>query len=163
MGIVWPDKEPVQELTCLDLNLLRSAAEQPYQECFGLELYPSLAAKAAYIFVHIAGGHIFTNGNKRTGVLCLDNFLLGNSRYLTLSNKAIQRMAEWVAMAGEKGIRFADVLATVTKIIERSTISIYALRKIDMDMYRYALRQKRWIRTDPHNQENAPLAQSDRG
>ena len=163
MGIVWPDKEPVQESTCLDFNLLRSAAEQPYQECFGRELYPSLAAKAAYIFVHIAGGHIFTNGNKRTGVLCLDNFLLGNSRYLTLSNKDMQGMAEWVATAGERGIPFSDRLAVVTRLIEENVVSINSLRKIDIEMYRYALRQKRWIRTDPLNQRDAPLAQPECG
>jgi len=50
----WPGIEPVGRGTCLNFNLLRSAAEQPYQECFGRELYPTLAAKASYLFVHIA-------------------------------------------------------------------------------------------------------------
>jgi death on curing protein len=163
IGVVWPGVEPVQRATCLDLNLLRSAGEQPYQECFGRELYPTLSAKAAYLFIHIAGGHIFSNGNKRTAVLCLDTFLMANSRYLTLSNTFIRKMAENVASAGERNEKFSKVLDTVTRVIERGTIPVNALRAIDMEEYRSILRQKRWIRTDPLNRKNARLAQRDRG
>jgi len=152
----------VQQATCLDLNLLRSAAEQPYQECYGREMYPTLAAKAAYLFVHIAGGHIFSNGNKRTAVLCLDTFLMANSRYLTLSNPFIRKLAEHVASAGERGEKFPDVLQAVTQVIEKGTIPMGALRKVDDEEYRDALRQKLWIRKDPLNQPDAPLAQRDR-
>lgn len=153
----------MEQATCLDLNLLRSAGEQPYQECFGQELYPTLAAKAAYLFIHIAGGHIFSNGNKRTAVLCLDTFLTANSRYLTLSNTFIRKMAESVASAGERNQKFPAVLAAATAVIDQRTISINALKKVDAEEYRSALRQKRWIRNSPLNQEDAPLAQWDRG
>jgi hypothetical protein len=54
INLVWPGIEPVKQSSCLNINLLMSAAEQPYQECFGFELYPSLAAKAAYLFCHLA-------------------------------------------------------------------------------------------------------------
>jgi len=74
-------------------------------------MYPTLAAKAAYIFVHIAGGHIFSNGNKLTAVLCVDTFLLANSQYLLLSNKAMYDLACSVASSGERGIRFDAVLS----------------------------------------------------
>ncbi len=159
IGIVWPGIEPVHKATCLDLNLLRSAAEQPYQECFGRELYPTLAAKAAYLFVHLAGGHIFSNGNKRTAVLCLDTFLNANSQYLILTNDAIYELAQQVASAGEKGIKFDALLTNVTKTIEDATIPLSALRKIDMRAYRAAHRQKYSIRNHPDNQPKAPLSQ----
>lgn len=161
--MVWPGIEPVQQATCLDLNLLRSAGEQPYQVVFGQECYPTLAAKAAYLFIHIAGGHIFSNGNKRTAVLCLDMFLIANSRFLTLSNPFVRKMAEHVASAGERGERFEKLLRTTTRVIDLGAISINALRRVDTEEYRSALRQKLRVRTDPLNQPNAPLGQRDRG
>jgi death on curing protein len=163
IGIVWPGVEPVREETCLDLNLLHSASEQPYQECFGRELYPSLSAKAAYLFVHIAGGHIFSNGNKRTAVLCLDMFLLANAQYLTLTNDEVYRLACFVASSGEKGIKFERLLEFVTSVVTRATIPLSGLRKIDAATYRGAHRQKRWLRSDPINTKDAALTQRGRG
>lgn len=47
IAAIRPGLEPVQPNTCLNLNLLHSAAEQPHQECFGKELYPAIAEKAS--------------------------------------------------------------------------------------------------------------------
>jgi death on curing protein len=55
---------------------LESAAEQPFQAGFGVEFYPTIYDKASCLFFSIAGGHIFSNGNKRASVLALDQFLL---------------------------------------------------------------------------------------
>jgi death on curing protein len=156
---VWPGIEPVAESTCLDFNLLRSAAEQPYQEVFGRELYPTLAAKAAYLFVHIAGGHIFSNGNKRTAVLCVDTFLMANSVYLTLSNEEVYKLACDVASSGERHVKFEDTRNGVTKIIEQTTLPIRKIRKIDERAYRDSHHWKNWIRSTATNQPNAPLRQ----
>jgi prophage maintenance system killer protein len=162
IGVVWPGLEPVDKSTCLDLNLLRSASEQPYQECFGRELYPSLATKAAYLFIHIAGGHIFSNGNKRTAVLCLDAFLLANSRYLTLTNTEVRKVAEYVASSGERGVKFPELMEALTELIRQSAISLRALREIDEEEYKQAIRQKQVFRKHPLNQPDTPLLQSDR-
>ena len=116
INVVWPGIEPVQNATCLDINLLMSVAEQPYQECFGCELYPSLAAKAAYIFCHLASGHVFSNGNKRTAAIALDQFVLTNTHYLTLSNEQVHDLAQSVASAGERGQKFADMLPKITAL-----------------------------------------------
>lgn len=157
--IVWPGLEPVQQTTCLDLNLLQSAARQPYQECFGRELYASLAAKAAYLFVHIASGHIFSNGNKRTAALCLDTFLLINSQYLTLSNDEVHDLAQAVASFGERYESFSDVLAKTTDIINRNMVPLSAFRKHDPSSYRSLHRRKRWFRNSEVNHPDAPLIQ----
>jgi prophage maintenance system killer protein len=73
IAVFWPGVEPVASYDCLDLNLLESATEQPFQAGFDVEFYPTIYDKAACLFFSIAGGHIFTNGNKRTAVLALNN------------------------------------------------------------------------------------------
>lgn len=159
--MVWPGVEPVQKSTCLDLNLLRSAAHQPYQHCFGQELYPTLAAKAAYLFVHIASGHIFSNGNKRTASLCLDAFALVNSCYLTLSNDEIQVLALSVASYRKDGKTFEEILQSTTELLEENIIPLNILRSaIDPKVYRAIHRRKRELRAHPLNQIEAPLAQA---
>jgi death-on-curing family protein len=157
--MVWPGIEPVDRATCLSFNLPYSAANQPYQNCFGHEVYPSLAAKAAYIFAHIATGHIFSNGNKRTAALCLDVFLLLNSQYLTLSNEEVHDLAQSVASSGERGERFPEILKSTTELIEENMIPLSAFRHIDMSEYRYLHRRKRMLRHHPLSQSDAPLAQ----
>ena len=44
-------------------------------ELFGEPLYPTVAAKAAVYFHHIICNHIFTDGNKRTGLSAAMIFL----------------------------------------------------------------------------------------
>jgi death-on-curing family protein len=157
--MVWPGIEPVKRATCLNINLLHSAAQQPYQECFGREMYPTLAAKAAYLFIHIASGHIFSNGNKRTAALCLDTFLLVNSQYLTLSNKEVHDIAQAVASFGERGESFSEVLKETTELISKNMVPLSVFRKLNPRVYRSLHRQKREFRTSRINQLNAPLAQ----
>lgn len=52
-----------------DRGLLESALAQPNQVVFGLELYPTLAQKAAVLTRGISAGQMFVNGNKRTAWL----------------------------------------------------------------------------------------------
>jgi death-on-curing family protein len=86
----------------LDRNLLASAAVQPFQSGFGREFYPTLSDKAACLFFSIAGGHIFGNGNKRTAVISLDQFLIANKIYLLLSNNEVRELAEATASYHER-------------------------------------------------------------
>jgi prophage maintenance system killer protein len=136
-----------------------SAAEQPYQACFGQELYPSLAAKAAYIFCHLASGHVFSNGNKRTAAITLDQFILVNAHYLTLSNDQVHDLAQSVASAGERGEKFADMLPRITSLIEENIIPLSAFRGIDNKSYRSLHRTKHAIRNYRFNQPGHPLSQ----
>jgi prophage maintenance system killer protein len=159
IAVVWPGLEPVKESTCLDLNLLHSAAHQPYQECFGQELYPTLAAKAAYLFLHIASGHIFSNGNKRTATLCLDAFLTINSHYLILSNAEIHNVAQSAASFGERGESFHQVLASTTKLIAENALPFKLFRKdYPKEFWAFHKRKRAFINM-PANQQDAPLVQ----
>ena len=157
--MVWPGIEPVQKSTCLDLNLLYSAAQQPYQNVYGTELYPTLASKAAYLFIHIATGHIFSNGNKRTAALCLDTFALLNSLFLILSNDEIRELAVSVASYREQGRQFDEVLQTTTKLLEKNLLPMRMIRKINMKAYRNIQRRKLILRRHPLNRINHPFRQ----
>lgn len=156
---VWPGTEPVRPSSCISPNLLLSCEQQPYMRLYDQECYPTLASKAAYIFCHIATAHLFDNGNKRTAVLCLDTFLLANTRYLTVTNEEMYELACTVAMSGEEGKKFPEVHAAVTRFIEVSTIPLSAFRTTDPSMYRTLHRGKWSTRNHPKNRIGTPLRQ----
>lgn len=54
---------------------LAMSMEQPKQEVFGQELYPSVFEKAAILGINIIKRRIFFNGNKRTGFVAMVQFL----------------------------------------------------------------------------------------
>ena len=51
-----------------DIGLLESAVNASFQEYFGVELYPTVAEKAARLCFGIAKNHPFFDGNKRTAL-----------------------------------------------------------------------------------------------
>ncbi len=61
-----------------DEGLLESALAQPFQTFGGLELYPSIAQKAARYAYGIARNHPFADGNKRTATAVMGTFLRMN-------------------------------------------------------------------------------------
>lgn len=147
--------EPVQEYERLDLNLLESAVQQPFQAGFGVEFYPTIYDKAACLFFSIAAGHIFRNGNKRTAVLALDQFLYANAHYLFLSNDAIKKMAEQTAQYRLLGKNHKDVIAAISKTVEANSFPFKAVRLRNPKAYRSLHKVKRMIHTDPLNSPNA--------
>ncbi len=52
----------------LDEGLLESTAVSPYQEVFGMQLYPTIFDKAAKYMFDFAHYQVFCDGNKRTGL-----------------------------------------------------------------------------------------------
>ncbi|MBI4788962.1 MAG: type II toxin-antitoxin system death-on-curing family toxin [Chloroflexi bacterium] len=62
----------------LSLERLRSSAESPHQTMFGDELYPDLVSKAAILFFALIKNHPFLDGNKRTALLSLLEFVKRN-------------------------------------------------------------------------------------
>lgn len=59
----------------LDAGKVESAAALPRQFVFGVEPYPTIEAKASCYAFHIAKGHAFEDGNKRTAVEVMQVFL----------------------------------------------------------------------------------------
>ena len=121
---------------CLDYNLLNSAAEQPFQGGFGIEFYPSLFDKAAYLFFAIAGGHIFNNGNKRTAVLALDQFLHANGVYLMLSNEEIKDLAVLTASYHERHEVQAVTVERIRDAIASNSVEFRKIRLLHPKLYR---------------------------
>ena len=53
-----------------DTDLLESALESAYQTFGGVELYPSVEEKGAWLGYALISNHAFVDGNKRIGMLC---------------------------------------------------------------------------------------------
>jgi death-on-curing protein len=64
-----------------DGDILNSVVEMPKSSFGGEELYPSIFEKACVYLFHIARGHPFFDGNKRTAAATLI-FLRGNAVFL---------------------------------------------------------------------------------
>ena len=156
MILVWPGLEPVHPNDVLDRNLLESAAEQPFQGGFGVEyFYPTLFDKAACLFFSIAGGHIFGNGNKRTGVMALDQFLLANSVYLFLPNEAMYKLAMRTATYRIRNEDPQVVKVGISELIRQHSGEFRLIRKTHSSLWPKLHRVRRLIRS-----LNEPLTQS---
>lgn len=71
-----------------DLNALMSALAQPQMTFDGVELYPTLAEKAAALGFSITMNHPFIDGkdgNERTGHAAMETFLVMNGFEITAS------------------------------------------------------------------------------
>lgn len=61
-----------------DINVVESAVSQPQMTFDGVDLYPSLAAKAASLAYSLIQNHPFVDGNKRVGHAAMEVFLIMN-------------------------------------------------------------------------------------
>lgn len=94
-----------------DAAALDMAVNQPQQEVFGEELYPTIYDKAAILAINLAKRHPFQNGNKRTALVSMITFLMMNGYTtsliqaeavqfilnITTSNQAFDLLKEEVA------------------------------------------------------------------
>ncbi|MBF2629136.1 type II toxin-antitoxin system death-on-curing family toxin [Listeria seeligeri] len=61
-----------------DKNSIQLISQSLNQEVFGVELYPSIFDKAAYIWYALSNYHCFYNGNKRTALVTTYSYLRTN-------------------------------------------------------------------------------------
>jgi death on curing protein len=66
-----------------DLHLLDSAAKRPAIMLFGEAQFPTIVDKAAALLHSLAYHHLFADGNKRTALLAVTEFLRLNGYTLT--------------------------------------------------------------------------------
>jgi death on curing protein len=66
-----------------DLQLLNSAARRPAIVVFGEEQFPTIIDKAAALLHSMAYHHLFIDGNKRTAVRAVTEFLRLNGYVIT--------------------------------------------------------------------------------
>jgi death-on-curing family protein len=105
-----------------DIGLLESALARPFQTFGGEELYPTLPLKAAALFHSLVCNHCFANGNKRTAVIALHFFMLGNGRMLVTSNEELYSLANDTADANRNGIRPEQVVENLHRFIEEESV-----------------------------------------
>lgn len=72
-----------------DERMLESALMNPYQSFGGIELYPSIQAKAAQLCFGIVKDHPMIDGNKRLGTHVMLVFLALNGYELSYSQKEL--------------------------------------------------------------------------
>lgn len=79
-----------------DLNLLKSAVERPKTSFGGKDLYPNIYLKGASLIHSLLLNHPFVDGNKRTAVLSLIEFLRLNGKDIQATQKEIVEFTLWV-------------------------------------------------------------------
>lgn len=80
-----------------DLGLLESAIARPQATFDGQAMYPSLFEKAAALLDSLVNNHPFTDGNKRTGIVCIGMFLRMNDWELSTSQSNLENFTIQVA------------------------------------------------------------------
>jgi len=80
-----------------DLGLLQSAVAMPQAAFGGDFLHGDLCEMAAAYLFHIVQNHAFIDGNKRTGAVAADVFLVLNGLDLTASEAAFEKLVRQVA------------------------------------------------------------------
>lgn len=80
-----------------DFGALESALAQPRMTFGGLELYPTLADKAAAFAYSLINNHPFVDGNKRVGHAAMEIFLILNGYEIEASTDEQERVILSVA------------------------------------------------------------------
>lgn len=80
-----------------DLHQLRSTVERPALHLFGEPQFPTLNDKAAALLHGLAYRHLFADGNKRTAVLAVTEFLKLNGVQPTWDEDEMQAFSLRIA------------------------------------------------------------------
>ena len=90
-----------------DEGMLESALMNPYQSFGGIELYPSIQAKAAQLCFGIVKDHPMIDGNKRLGTHVMLVFLALNGYELSYSQK---KLSDTILLLAAGKLQSEDIL-----------------------------------------------------
>ena len=127
IGSLWPEIDPVSTGEYRSIELLESALGRPFQSAGGQYLYPTTIEKASALFHSLIANHPFYNGNKRTAVIAVDAFLMGNGYTVTLDNKGMYELAQQTASYRKDGISHDDSLRKIIDILNGCSVPLTAL------------------------------------
>jgi death-on-curing protein len=102
----------------LNENSLEWVLEAIQHPLFGQDLYPAISQKAAILAWTIINGHVFLDGNKRTGMSAMMIFLRLNGFLLVASDEVIIEVAIRVATARESNYSQEAFMSWVSKHME---------------------------------------------
>jgi death-on-curing family protein len=154
--VMWPGSEPVGAGGCRDINLLESAVARPFHSAFGEDAYPTILDKAA-LFHSLNSNHPFHDGNKRTAIIALDDFLVANGYLQDMSNTEIYDLAIKVASYKERDVSNEGSLAEIREALSGVLIPLSALKKeMGSDaklkqMYKDCMKVRLHVRKHPFN------------
>ncbi len=119
---LWPGTDPIADGEFRSTELLESAVARPFHSAFGEDAYPTIFEKAVALFHSLNANHPFWNGNKRTAVLALDHFLMGNDFFLVIENQEMYALAQKTASYKERGLSHDDSMAEIAEAIKEGMI-----------------------------------------
>ena len=157
VAVMWPGSDTVGLGGCRDINLLESAVARPFQSAFGVDAYPTILEKAIALFHSLNSNHPFHDGNKRTAIIALDDFLVANGYIQDLSNAEIYDLAIQVASYKERGASHEVSLAEINMALSTVLIPLTALRKECgsdpqlQQMYKDCMKVRQRVRKHPLN------------
>ena len=102
-----------------DFALLHSAVERPKATFGGIDLYPTLWAKAASLLQSLCLNHAFTDGNKRSGAFSFVWFLrkARSKGSRNINPPALTTLTLLIAESDPK--KKEQMIALVTRILSR--------------------------------------------
>lgn len=82
--------------------------------------YPTLSDKAAYLFVSIIEGHIYSNGNKRLATVAFLYFLITNGYKVKFKGGELAELSLYIAdKKRNKDASFDDLKAYTTNFLQK--------------------------------------------
>jgi death-on-curing family protein len=127
---MWPGHESVERGGCRDRGLLESAVNRPFQSAFGEDAYPNLIGKAAALFHSLVANHCFVDGNKRTAVISLQNFLVLNGVSPGLSDREMYELARETASHHARGVSHTQAYNEIYAILKARKVSFSRMRSL---------------------------------
>jgi death-on-curing protein len=158
VAVMWPGSDPAGAGGCRDINLLESAVGRPFQSAFGEDAYPTILEKAVALFHSLNSNHPFHDGNKRTAIIALDDFLVANGYIQDLGNAEIYDLAIQVASYKERRVSHEESLTEIRAALSGVLIPLSTLkREMGSDsqlqqMYRDCMLVRLRVRKHPLNQ-----------
>lgn len=90
-------QEPIPAIGKESRKKVEAALAAPFATFGGKDLHKGTKAKCAALFYGLAKGHALENGNKRMAIFTLAYFLMSNGYAITMSNREVADLAEYVA------------------------------------------------------------------
>jgi death-on-curing family protein len=155
--VMWPGSGPVGPGGCRDVNLLESAVARPFQSAFGEDAYPTILKKAVALFHSLNSNHPFHDGNKRTAIIALDDFLVANGYLQDLSSDEVYKLAMQTASYKERGVSHEAAVAEIADALSGVLIPLATLkREMGLDpllqqMYKDCMKVRLRVRRHPLN------------
>jgi death-on-curing protein len=157
VSVVCPGSDPTSRGELRDRGLLESAVARPFQSAFGEDAYPSIHEKAAALFHSLIANHPFSDGNKRTAVLALADFILANGQVPVFSIKQMYdlaiRMASYRERSQSHPQSFDDAVGAIRALTMGISEYQLMLKQAGEPMIGYVLSRNagKKIRTDRRN------------